>query len=121
MSQSSRQRGSKDGRPIGDIARALLRRKKLYEKGKFSALVSAWSELVGEAIAARTHIRAFKDGGLVIEVDSPALLHELSGFMKKQLVSGLQATEAGKDVAGIRLCLGTARSERRSNGAGRGN
>ena len=99
--------------PVGDIAKALLREKKFREKGKFGALSDAWATLTGEGIAARTRIRSFKDGNVVIEVDSPALLHELNSFMKRQLLLGLQATAAGRDVAGLRLCLGVSRKGRK--------
>jgi predicted nucleic acid-binding Zn ribbon protein len=117
MTLSAWRRDAESARPIGDIAKALLRRKKFHEKGKFGALVSAWGAVVGEGVAARTNIRSFKDGNLVIEVDSPVLLHELCGFMKQQLLLGLQATEAGRDVAQIRLCLGLSQSGRKSKEA----
>ncbi len=96
----------REARPIGEIARALLRRKKFHEKGKYGALVDAWADLVGESIAARTRIRAFRGGELVVEVGSSVLLHELNGFMKEQLLAGIQSTEGGRDVASLRLCLG---------------
>jgi hypothetical protein len=105
VSPRHRKRGE-EALPIGEIARKLLRRKRFHEKGKYGALVDAWQGLVGEAMAERTHIRAFKEGDLLVQVDSPALLHELNGFLKQQLLEGLQATKAGRDVASLRLCLG---------------
>lgn len=119
MSPSVRQRNGGNARPFGEIARALLRKKKFHEKGKFGALVDAWGGLVGQAVAERSRIRAFKDGVMVVEVDSPVLLHELNSFMKKHLLVSLQATEGGRDVAEIRLCLGTARGSRGAGGSGR--
>ncbi|MCK4373950.1 MAG: DUF721 domain-containing protein [Candidatus Brocadiae bacterium] len=105
MSMPGRRAGRRGARPLGEIMRGLLRRKKFREKGKYGALVDAWCELVGEAIAARTGIRSFKDGELVIEVDSSALLHELNSFMKQQLLQGLRESRGGRDVAALRLCL----------------
>jgi predicted nucleic acid-binding Zn ribbon protein len=95
-----------EARPIGDVLKALLRRKKFLQKGKYAALTQTWAELVGTAIAARTRIRAFQEGRLTIEVTSSVLLHELNGFMKPQLLSGLQAGKGGRDVAELRFCLG---------------
>jgi predicted nucleic acid-binding Zn ribbon protein len=118
MSLSAWRHHEEGARPIGEIAKALLRRKKFHEKGKFGALVRAWGALVGEAVATRTRIRSFKDGNLVIEVDSSVLLHEIRGFMKQQLLLGLQATEAGRDVAEIRLCLGPSQDGCKSKEAG---
>jgi predicted nucleic acid-binding Zn ribbon protein len=94
-------------RLMGDVLKSLMRRKKFHEKGKFGALVDAWRDVAGEAIASRSRIRAFKQGVLAVEVDSCVLLHEMNGFMKQQLVLGMQATAGGRDVAEIRLYLGT--------------
>ena len=95
-------------RPIGDVLKALLRRKKFLQKGKYPALTQAWAELVGEAISARTRVRSFQEGKLTVEVTSSVLLQELSGFMKPQLLAGMQGCKAGKDVAELRFCLGDA-------------
>ena len=97
-----------DGRPFGDVARALLRRKAFTEKGRYGALVKAWRGLVGDGVAEHTRVKAFKGGRLVVEVDSPTLLHELNGFMKEGLLRGLQATRAGKGLSGMELRLGAA-------------
>ena len=95
-------------RPIGDVLKALLRRKRFLQKGKYPALTTAWAELVGEGIAARTRVRSFQEGRLTVEVASSVLLQELSGFMKEQLLAGMQGCKAGKDVAELRFCLGEA-------------
>ena len=92
-------------RPIGEIVRALVRRKRFRQKGRYSGLTEAWRELAGQGVAARTRIRSFEEGRLVIEVETPALLHELNGFMKEHLLQGLQAMSAGRDVAELRLRL----------------
>ncbi|MHC4591741.1 MAG: DciA family protein [Planctomycetota bacterium] len=100
-------------RPLGQIAGELLRRKKFQEKGKYAALEQEWRELVGPSVAAKTRVRGFKDGRLVVEVTSPVLLHELNSFLKEQLLSALQETEAGRDMAEIQLRLGSGQ-ERQS-------
>ena len=92
----------------GDILKDLLRRKKFYQKGRHSSLASAWAELVGTSIAHQSRVRAFEGGQLTVEVYSPALLHELNGFMKSQLLCGLQGSEAGRDVVRIKFRLGNA-------------
>lgn len=97
------------GRPFGDVARRLLRRKKFAEKGRYGALSAAWAQVAGDGVAEHTRITAFKDGTLVVEVDSPTLLHELNGFLKDSLLAGLQASKAGRDIAQMELRLGIAR------------
>jgi predicted nucleic acid-binding Zn ribbon protein len=93
-------------RPIGDVLKALLRRKRFLQKGKYSGLTEAWAALVGEAVASRTRIRSFQEGRVTIEVTSSVLLHELNGFMKPQLLSGMRQSRGGRDVADLRFCLG---------------
>jgi len=104
-------RGSSGGagpeaRPFGEIARELLKHKRFHEKGRFGPLSDQWRALVGEELAARTRICAFKDGVLVVDVESSVLLQELTGFLKGQLLAGLQASAAGRDVVDLRLKLG---------------
>lgn len=97
-------------RPIGDIIRELLRRKRFYEKGKYGALTALWEEMAGEAIASRTRISSFAGGELVIDVDSPALLHEMNGFLREQFLGGLRAAEGGRDVVSLRFRLSSGSS-----------
>ena len=97
------------GRPFGDVARALLRRKKFTEKGRYGALVAAWREVAGDGVAEHTRVSAFKEGKLVVEVDSSTLLHELNGFLKESLLKGLQESKAGRDIAQMELRLGVVR------------
>ena len=111
MRHSAGQPRSDEARPIGDVLKALLRRKRFLQKGKYAGLTEAWVGLVGEAIAARTRIRNFHEGKLVVEVTSSVLLHELSGFMKPQLLAALRQCDAGRDVAEVRFCLGGAGRE----------
>ena len=92
-------------RPLGEILRAMLGRKRFRQKGRYSAFVAAWQEVAGQAIAERSRVRVFKDGQLVVEVDSSALLHELNGFLKQDLLAGIQSTKAGREVVELRLCL----------------
>ena len=106
MSTSCGWSAGDEARPIGDILRRLLRAKKFYQKPKYSGLTQAWQATVGEGVAAHTRVRSFREGEMTVEVTSPVLMHELSAFMKEQLLAALQATDGGRDVASIRFCLG---------------
>lgn len=97
--------GGENARPLGAIARELLRSKKFRQKGKYGALSEAWAEVVGEELGARTNVRSFKDGTLIVEVDSSVLLQELDGFMKQELLLQLTAHKAGRDVARLSFRL----------------
>ena len=105
MSAQEWARGDGTARPVGDFLRGLMRRKRFEQKRKYGALAEAWVQLVGEAIGARTRICGFDEGRLVVEVDSSALLYEMNGFMKQQILAGLQGDDAGRDVVEIRFRL----------------
>ncbi len=91
--------------PLHAIARKVMGSKKFHQKGRFTDLSREWAALVGEPVAQKTRIRSFKDGRLVIEVASPSLMHELSGFMRESLLQALQETRAGRDIAEMRFRL----------------
>ncbi len=107
MTSEMPRRGEDRARPVGEVIRALVRRKRFHEKGRFGPLAQAWTEMVGEAIARRTRVHDFNDGTLTVEVDSPALLHELNGFMKEDLLAGLRGGRPGRDVNALRFRLPT--------------
>ena len=96
---------------FGDVLSKVMRGPGMRARGRYRALNHAWDELVGESIAARTRIRSFGDGELVVEVDSSVLLHELSAFLAPQLVDGLQAVKAGRDIVKLRFCLMASRDD----------
>lgn len=73
--------------------------------GRFHALARGWDEIVGEAIAARTRIHSFREGVLIVAVDTPVLLHELNGFMKQQILARLREGEGSRDVAELAFVL----------------
>jgi len=97
--------GEGRARPVGEIILALVRRKRFHGEGRFGPLVQAWTEMVGEGIARRTQVCGFNDGTLTVEVDSPALLHELNSFMKDDLLAGLRGGRPGRDVNALRFRL----------------
>jgi predicted nucleic acid-binding Zn ribbon protein len=66
------------------------------------AAVSLWGEVVGERVAAHTRAVAFRDGTLVVEVDSASWMNELS-YLKRRMAEELNR-RLGRDlVLDIRL------------------
>jgi len=106
VSANDQRRSLQGARPIGDVIRALMKRKRFSQKGRYAALTEAWRGIVGEGIAARTRISSFAGGELIVDVDSPVLLQELTSFLKDQLLAELQSTEPGRDMAQLRFRLG---------------
>jgi predicted nucleic acid-binding Zn ribbon protein len=68
----------------------------------------AWCEILGPEIAKHTRLsRTLRRGTLNVEVDSPALLGELSGFRKAEILRGLQERIKRKHIEDVRFKLGT--------------
>jgi predicted nucleic acid-binding Zn ribbon protein len=66
----------------------------------------AWCEIVGPDVVRHTRLgRAIRRGVLRVEVDSPAVLAELSGFRKGELLKGLQERIRRKHIEEIRFKL----------------
>ncbi len=68
----------------------------------------AWVEVLGPAIAKHTRLsRTVRQGVLTVEVDSSALLSELSGFRKAEILRGLQDRVKRRHIEDIKFKLGT--------------
>ncbi|MFP4028293.1 MAG: DUF721 domain-containing protein [Candidatus Brocadiia bacterium] len=93
-------------RGFGAVLSRVLKQKRFYQKGRYSAVSRAWEEVAGPEIASRTRIASYEDGKLRVEVESSVLLQELSGFMRETILEELRRTSGGEDVAEVRFCLG---------------
>jgi len=93
-------------KPFGEVMKQILRAKRFYEKAKYGALADAWLHVAGEEIASRTRIRGYKNGRLAVEVSSPVLMHELTGFLRAAFLERLRQMPGGQDLVEIRFQLG---------------
>lgn len=83
---------SDEPRPVGDALRSVRRELGLGEPSHFDALVAAWPELVGDALAAHTRLRSLRDGVLTIVVDAPqwaSQLRYLDRVLLERIADGL--------------------------------
>lgn len=64
-----------------------------------------WSEVVGDNIASMSRVVLFSRGVLQVEVNSSALLSELDGIYKKELILSLGEGEDPVDVNHITFKL----------------
>jgi predicted nucleic acid-binding Zn ribbon protein len=85
-------------RPLKD----LLQRLGLAAPMEGWSAVSLWDDVVGERVAAHSHAVSYRDGTLVVEVDSAAWMNELS-YLRRRVAEELNR-RLGKDlVQDIRL------------------
>ena len=100
------------GKPVvellKDIIGRFLQTSGLARPGGAAELEAAWKDAVGPG-AEHTRIDAVRDGVAVVVVDSAALLSELAGFRKDELLGALQARVRGQFIRDIKFRPGSLR------------
>jgi predicted nucleic acid-binding Zn ribbon protein len=68
----------------------------------------AWVDILGPEIARHTRLsRTIHKGVLHVEVDSSALLGELSGFRRAEILKGLQERVKRQHISDLKFKLGS--------------
>jgi predicted nucleic acid-binding Zn ribbon protein len=78
---------------IGDILKREIRPKVRRRRRDEDRARHKWTEVIGEELASRTSVVSFRRKVLRVQVDSSALLAELDGIYKKELISALAEGE----------------------------
>ncbi len=94
---TSRTHRNKDMERIGGPLKDLLNRLRLNEPMAGWQAVDLWSKVVGERVASRSRAVAFRDGLLIVEVESPTWMSELT-YHKRRIIRDLNAKLGGKVV-----------------------
>lgn len=76
-------------RPIAESLSELIALRGWARSAANEDLDRLWKEVAGEGIAARTRVGAIKRGVLQVLVDNSALLAELAGFRRDELLQAL--------------------------------
>jgi hypothetical protein len=76
-------------------------------KSRGSALVDLWEKAAGPELADRTRPYALLHGVLTVEVRGAALLAELAGFRRDELLARLATADPSGRVTGLRFRAGT--------------
>jgi predicted nucleic acid-binding Zn ribbon protein len=82
--------------------RDLLSRLRLHEPMTGWQAVELWAETVGDRIAAHTRAASFRDGTLIVEVDSTPWMNELT-YLERRIKSQLNQKLGDDVVRTIRL------------------
>jgi hypothetical protein len=102
--------GQREPRRLGDVLTRLLKAKRFSQKGRYGALSLAWrqvvEEVLGEECAGQTRVGSFSHGRVMVEVEGPVLLQELSSFLRQKLLERLRSHPGAEDVADLRFRLG---------------
>ena len=93
-----------DPKRASDLLKGII--KDIRTESNRSDLVAALEEVLGEDMAAHCKVRGFRNGKLVIEVDSSPLYAELTGFRRDEIREGLNAILTTKQVAQVTFRMG---------------
>ncbi len=102
---------------IGGPLRDLLARLRLSEPMAGWQAVEGWPEVVGDRVAARARAVSFREGTLVVEVDSPTWMNELT-YLKQRMIQDLNRKLGSPIVRDIRLQPAARRSAERPGRSG---
>lgn len=94
-------------RALGDVVREFLETSGLSRRAELAHVEAAWRKVAGPDVAARTRLMGVKRYVVTIEVGSPALLSELSGFRKRDLVARMAAELPDQLVKDIKFVQGS--------------
>lgn len=96
---------------VGDAAALVGAELGLAEPVVFTRLVDAWPQMVGETLAAHSHVRGVRNGVLEVVVDSPGWATELR-YLERDLV------ERASEVVGAGFVVSVRAAVDGSSGAG---
>ncbi len=69
-------------------------------------LTEALASVLGDELMKYCHVRSFRAGKLVVEIDSAPLFAELSGFRSEEIRSALNERLAKQKIARLQLRMG---------------
>jgi predicted nucleic acid-binding Zn ribbon protein len=89
-----------------DLLPKLMQRLGLRERLHEAEVIEAWSNIVGEFIAAHSTPVALREGVLYVRVLQPALHYELEQVSKSDILRKLKKRFGGKTIRDIRFRVG---------------
>lgn len=87
---------------IGGPLKELLQKLRLDQPMSGWKAVEAWSEVVGPKVARHSRAVSFRDGILIVEVENPAWMTELT-YLKRRLVNDLNRRLGSSVITEVKL------------------
>ncbi|HVM62263.1 MAG TPA: DUF721 domain-containing protein [Verrucomicrobiae bacterium] len=94
------------GSPASQLVPDVMRKLGLEERLRQSQVFFLWSEIVGTEVAHHAQPVSLRNGLLVVAVDHPVWLQELSRYHKPLLLQKVQQRVGKKAVRDIRFRIG---------------
>ena len=93
-------------RAPGDLLPKLMQQLGLSERLQEKEVIEAWTQIVGEFIAAHSAPVSLKEGVLYVRVLQPSLHYELEQISKREILRKLKQRFGSKLIKQIRFRLG---------------
>jgi len=93
-------------RAPGELLPKLMQQLGLTERLHEKEVIEAWTQIVGEFIAAHSTPMSLKEGVLYVRVLQPSLHYELEQISKAEILRKLKQRFGGKLIKQIRFRLG---------------
>jgi predicted nucleic acid-binding Zn ribbon protein len=93
-------------KPVADLLPTLMQKLGLRERLHENEVMEAWSEIVGDFIAAHSTPASLREGVLYVRVLQPALHYELEQISKAEILRKLKRRFGAKTIREIRFRLG---------------
>ena len=102
-----RERPAETGASITDLIHKWMKENKAPARVDPGDIFESWKEIVGEDIARSTRIVDSAAGELVVEVNSAALLNELSTYYRQEILGSLREHEPFRGIQKLRFRAGS--------------
>ena len=93
--------------PLGDLVDRWLKKNRVRERVDTASLFGRWRDVVGEELSRKTRIVDVRGGELIVEVNSSALLNELSTYGREDIMESLRRIDEFRGVKTVRFRVGT--------------
>ena len=97
----------KRGQPqrLGEVLRGAVMRPAKVTRARLVHAREAWAQAVGKKVAAHTRVTSLAGGTLHVRVDSSALLAQIDGFLREDILARLHKIWPAGNVLDLRLRL----------------
>ena len=99
-------RGNRPPQALGDVLKRVLKDADWGPRKRKRGVGDSWQDAAGAELALETRPATLRKGVLTVEVRAPALLHELEGFRKPELLARLLAADTTGRITGLKFRLG---------------
>ena len=92
---------------LGELVDRWMKKNRARERVDAASLFGRWRDVVGEELSRKTRVVDVRGGELIVEVNSSALLNELSTYGREDIMESLRGIDEFHGVKTVRFRVGT--------------